>query len=46
MKKDERAYEEFLKWKNEQFKKEMGIVDEGDIVSEDDLVYDHEEQEE
>ena len=41
MKKDERAYEEFLKWKNEQFKKEMGIVDE-----EDDLVYDHEEQEE
>lgn len=43
--KGDRAYEEFKKWKNEKFKKEIGIVDEGEIVSDDDLVYDQEKKE-
>lgn len=44
--KNDKIYEEFKKWKNEQFKRKMGIVEEGDIVSEDDLVYDKDEKEE
>ncbi|MEG9320154.1 hypothetical protein [Fusobacterium varium] len=41
----EKILEEFKKWKNENFKKRLGIIDEKDIVSKDDLIFDDNQEE-
>lgn len=43
--KKEKIIEEFKKWKNEKHKKKLGIIDEKDIVSKDDLTFDDNQEE-